>query len=185
MLHIHPELQQWYVSIPVQDQAHSSRRSSYCCFAGVESQRISMSMALPHDAAAFVLWLTIGLNFCQASEECHSCGSTSAHDLMSPMQQCCKSLQRPTLLKQGYEQTKLLLFLVFADILFNLDQPWHGQLDSANKGVDHVHVRHRFDEILFSNWSICLPRQQLDSLQTRQQIHGSRETQILRCMYSN
>ena len=47
-----------HYSVSVQDQAHSSGRSSHCCFAGVESQRISMSMALSHDVAAFVLWLT-------------------------------------------------------------------------------------------------------------------------------
>jgi len=77
MQHIRPELQQRYFSVPVQDQAHSSGRSSHRCFAGVESQRISMSMALSHDVTAFVLWLTIVFNFCQASEKFRKCDCTN------------------------------------------------------------------------------------------------------------
>ena len=112
---------------------------------------------------------------------------------MSPMWRVAKACIGPTLLKQDHEQTKLLVFLVFANVLFDLDQPWHGQLDSANKGVDHIHVRHSLDEVLLSNWSICLPRQQLDSLQMKQQTmyastvckNGTRYTQNLECMYGN
>ena len=65
--------------------------------------------------------------------------------------------------------SSLFLLLVFANILLDLDQAWHGQLDSSNKGIDHVHVWHSFDQLLLPGWYVSLPRQQLHSLQ---QLHG-------------
>ena len=59
----------------------------------------------------------------------------------------------------------LLLLLVFANILLDLDKAWHGQLDSSNKGVNHVHIWHGFDQLLLSSWYVSLPGQQLHSLQ--------------------
>ena len=64
----------------------------------------------------------------------------------------------------------LFLLLVFANILLDLDKAWHGQLDGANKCIDHVHVWHGFNQLLLSGWYVSLPGQQLHSLQWS---HGS------------
>ena len=61
-----------------------------------------------------------------------------------------------------------LLLLVLTNILLDFDKARHGQLDSPNQGVNHVHVWHGFDQLFFSGWNVSLPRQQLYSLQTSQ-----------------
>ena len=47
---------------------------------------------------------------------------------------------------------KLFLLLVLADVLLDLDQAWHGELHSADKGVDHIHVWNSLHELLLSDW---------------------------------
>lgn len=64
-----------------------------------------------------------------------------------------------------------LFLLALAYILLDLDQARHGQLDSPNQGVDHIHVRHGFDQLFLSGWYVSLPRQQLHSLQQSQHSH--------------
>ena len=60
---------------------------------------------------------------------------------------------------------KLFLLLVLAHILLDFDKAGHGELDGAHKGVDHVHVRHRLDQLLLPARDVSLAGQQFNSLQ--------------------